>query len=93
MRPAEPQPRPGLPHGRPRCHPYLGARDEGDADGELAPHASAQEPAPRVLLVLQAEDVQHAFDLLRALLAGQAFQLKQQGTGLGRGFFFYFFAF
>ena len=61
--------------------PYLGACDEGDADegdanGELAPHSPCQEPAPGVPFVLQTEDVQHAFDFFRALLAQQAFQLK-----------------
>ena len=76
---AEPRPRPRLLCCRPR-HPYLGACDEGNADGELAPHPPAQEPAPGVPLVLQTEDVQHAFDFFRALLARQAFQLTQQGT-------------
>ena len=79
------EPRPGCrPHPGPRA--YLGARDEGDADGELAPHPATQKPAPGVLLLLQPERVQHAFDLLRALLTRQAFQLKRRGWRSGRGF-------
>lgn len=65
--------------------PDLGAGDEGDADGQLALHAPAQEPAPGAPLVLQTEDVQHLLDFLRALVARQAFQLQQQGTEKGQG--------
>ena len=84
MRTAEP--RPGLQAAPQAPRAYLGARDEGDADGELAPHPTAQKPAPGIPLLLQPKHVQHAFDLFRALLMRQAFQLKRRGWRSGQGF-------
>lgn len=67
---------------RPRA--YLGARDEA-MPMEACAASAPQKPAPGVPLLLQPEHVQHAFDLLRALLTGQAFQLKRQGWRIRPG--------
>ena len=60
---------------------YLRTRDEGDANGELALHAPAQELGPRVPLVLQTEDAQHLLYFLMTAPRRQAFQLKGKKRG------------
>lgn len=57
----------------------LGVPDEGDANGQLALHATRERLGQRVPLVLQVEDPQDMVDLLRTLGGWVSLQLPHKG--------------
>lgn len=65
----------------PAADACLGVPNEGDANGELALHATGERLGQRVALVLQVEDPQDVVDLLGALGGWVPLQLPDRGKG------------